>query len=70
MSSNPGSARDLITTITQALADRPEEVQVREVQCEQTSVAELKVARGDVGNVIGRQGRAADAMQFILGAAG
>lgn len=69
MSGNPGSMRDLICLIAQALADRPEDVQVREVEGEQTSVLELKVAKGDLGKVIGKQGRTARAMRIILSAA-
>jgi uncharacterized protein len=69
MSSNPGMMRDLIVHIAQALADKPEEVQVREVEGEQTSVIELKVAKGDLGKVIGKQGRTARAMRIILSAA-
>lgn len=60
--------RELILHIAQALADRPEEVQVREVEGEQTSVIELKVAKGDLGKVIGKQGRTARAMRIILSA--
>jgi len=61
--------RELIVHIAQALADKPEEVQVREVEGEQTSVIELKVAKGDLGKVIGKQGRTARAMRIILSAA-
>ncbi len=69
MSGNPGTMRELIAHIAQALADRPEEVQVNEVEGEQTSVIELKVAKGDLGKVIGKQGRTARAMRIILSAA-
>ena len=70
MSGNPGGPmRQLIEHIAQALADKPEDVQVREVEGEQTSVIELKVAKADLGKVIGTQGRTARAMRIILSAA-
>jgi predicted RNA-binding protein YlqC (UPF0109 family) len=61
--------KDLINTIAQALVDHPEEVSVTEVEGNQTSVLELKVAKDDLGKVIGKQGRTARAMRTILGAA-
>jgi len=61
--------KDLISYIAQALVDHPEEVSVTEVEGNQTSVLELKVAKGDLGKVIGKQGRTARAMRTILGAA-
>jgi predicted RNA-binding protein YlqC (UPF0109 family) len=61
--------KDLINFIAQALVDRPEEVSVTEVEGNQTSVLELKVAKEDLGKVIGKQGRTARAMRTILGAA-
>jgi len=61
--------KDLISYIAQALVDHPEEVSVNEVQGNQTSVLELKVAKEDLGKVIGKQGRTARAMRTILGAA-
>jgi len=64
-----GSMKDLITFIAQALVDHPEKVSVSEVMGEQTSVIELKVAKDDLGKVIGKQGRTARAMRTILSAA-
>ena len=61
--------KDLISYIAQALVDRPEEVSVTEVEGNQTSVLELKVAKADLGKVIGKQGRTARAMRTILSAA-
>jgi hypothetical protein len=49
--------------------DHPEEVSVTEVEGNQTSVLELKVAKEDLGKVIGKRGRTARAMRTILGAA-
>ena len=61
--------KELITYIAKALVDVPEEVFVTEIQGEQTSVIELKVAKEDLGKVIGKQGRTASAMRTILSAA-
>jgi predicted RNA-binding protein YlqC (UPF0109 family) len=61
--------KNLINYIAQALVDHPEEVSVTEVEGNQTSVLELKVAKEDLGKVIGKQGRTARAMRTILGAA-
>jgi predicted RNA-binding protein YlqC (UPF0109 family) len=61
--------KELITYIAGSLVDKPEEVQVTEVEGEQTTVLELRVAKEDLGKVIGRQGRTARAMRTILGAA-
>ncbi len=61
--------KDLISYIAQALVDYPEQVSVSEVQGNQTSVLELKVAKEDLGKVIGKQGRTARAMRTILSAA-
>ncbi len=61
--------KDLITYIAKALVDNPDEVHVSEVTGTQTSVLELKVAKEDLGKVIGKQGRSARAMRTILSAA-
>jgi len=61
--------KDLIGYIAKALVDNPEEVTVTEVEGNQTSVLELKVAKEDLGKVIGKQGRTARAMRTILSAA-
>jgi len=61
--------KDLISYIAKALVDKPEEVVVTEIDGEQTSVIELKVAKEDLGKVIGKQGRTARAIRTILGAA-
>ncbi|MFO7558901.1 MAG: KH domain-containing protein [Desulfobacterales bacterium] len=61
--------KDLIEYIAQALVDNPQEVRVTEVEGNQTSVLELKVAKEDLGKVIGKQGRTARAMRTILSAA-
>lgn len=61
--------KELILYIAKALVDKPEEVVVTEIEGEQTSVIELKVAKEDLGKVIGKQGRTARAMRTILSAA-
>ena len=61
--------KELISYIAKALVDQPESVEVSEVEGEQTSVIELKVAKEDLGKVIGKQGRTARAMRTILSAA-
>ena len=61
--------KDLIKYIAQALVDNPDQVDVSEVEGNQTSVLELKVAKEDLGKVIGKQGRTARAMRTILSAA-
>lgn len=69
MNGSSGSMRELVSFIAKALVDRPGEVEVREVEGEQTAVVELKVAQEDLGKVIGKQGRTARAMRTILTAA-
>jgi len=61
--------KDLIKYMAQALVDNPDKVEVSEVIGEQTSVIELRVAKEDLGKVIGKQGRTAKAMRTILSAA-
>ena len=61
--------KDLVTFIAQALVDNPDDVSVNEIEGEQTSVIELKVAKEDLGKVIGKQGRTARAMRTLLSAA-
>ncbi len=61
--------KELIEYIAKLLVDNPEEVSVTEIEGEQTSVIELRVAKEDLGKVIGKQGRTARAMRTILSAA-
>ncbi|MEE4599778.1 MAG: KH domain-containing protein [Desulfobacteraceae bacterium] len=61
--------KELIGYIAQALVDHPEQVNVSEVEGDQKDVLELKVAKEDIGKVIGKQGRTARAMRTILSAA-
>jgi|TARA_B100000949_G_scaffold161054_1_gene141812 predicted RNA-binding protein YlqC (UPF0109 family) len=54
--------------MVKALVDKPEEVSLREVEGEKTTVLELRVAKEDLGKVIGKQGKTAQAMRTILNA--
>jgi len=61
--------RDLIEYVGKSLVDMPENVEVNEIEGEQTTVIELKVDKSDLGKVIGKQGRTARALRTILNAA-
>jgi len=61
--------KDLIEYIAKSLVDRPEEVSVTETEGEKTAIIELKVAKEDLGKVIGKMGRTARSMRTILNAA-
>lgn len=62
--------KELVEKIAKALVDNPDKVQVSQLDGEQSSIIELKVAPEDVGKVIGKQGRTAQSIRVILGAAG
>jgi predicted RNA-binding protein YlqC (UPF0109 family) len=62
--------KQLVEDIAKALVDIPEEVTVKTLEGEQITVLELKVAPGDLGKVIGKQGRTARSIRTIVGAAG
>ena len=62
--------KQLIEDIAKALVDLPDQVVVSEVQGEQVTVLELRVAPTDLGKVIGKQGRTARSIRTLLGAAG
>jgi predicted RNA-binding protein YlqC (UPF0109 family) len=59
--------KDLVAHIARELVDKPEEVTVAEIEGNRTSVLELKVAKDDLGKVIGKRGRIAHAMRTIVG---
>ena len=61
--------KDLISYIAKALVDNPEEVVVTEIKGEQSSVIELKVAKEDIGKIIGKHGRTVQAIRTILSGA-
>ena len=60
--------KDLITEIVKALVDQPDQVSVTEIVGKYTNVLELKVAKSDMGKVIGKKGRTAQAIRTILSA--
>ncbi|MFV1977012.1 MAG: KH domain-containing protein [Candidatus Scalindua sp.] len=62
--------KSLVEEIAKSLVDRPEEVSVAVVEGERTVVFELRVAKSDIGKVIGKQGNTARAVRTILSAAG
>ncbi|HDH05739.1 MAG TPA: KH domain-containing protein [Nitrospirae bacterium] len=62
--------KSLVEQMAKALVDRPEEVSVAVVDGERTAVFELRVAKSDIGKVIGKQGNTARAMRTILSAGG
>jgi len=62
--------KELVEVIAKALVDDPDAVVVTEVEKRNMIVLELKVAEGDMGKVIGRQGRIAKAIRSVLKAAG
>jgi len=61
--------KELIKRIAQSLVDNPDKVEVTEIIGEQTSVIELRVAKEDLGKVIGKHGRTAQSIRIILSAA-
>ena len=61
--------KDLVKFIAQALVDNPDDVSVSEIEGEQTSVIELRVAKDDLGKIIGKHGRTAQSIRTILSAA-
>lgn len=63
------SLKDLVEFLARALVDQPEEVRVSEISGEQTVVLELRVAKDDLGKVIGKQGRTVKAMRALISAA-
>ncbi|CAI8043024.1 UPF0109 protein CA_C1756 [Geodia barretti] len=62
--------KELVEFVARALVDEPDSVEVTVVEGEKSTIVELKVADGDLGRVIGKQGRIAKAIRTILSAAG
>lgn len=62
--------KNLVESICKALVDNPDEVQVTQIDGEQTTILELRVAPSDLGKVIGKQGRTARAVRTLLAASG
>ena len=61
--------KDLITYIACSVVSRPDAVSVIESEDDRTVTLELKVAKEDLGKIIGRQGRTVRAMRIVLGSA-
>ena len=66
---NENELSDLIGYVSKSLVDNPDEVSVKEVTGQQTTVLELRVAKSDLGKIIGKQGKTAHALRTILTAA-
>ena len=62
-------ARDVVEVVARALAARPDEVHVTEIDRRGTTIVELSMAPGELGRVIGRQGRTAAAVRTLAAAA-
>ena len=60
--------RELILVMAKSLVDKPDEVEIKEIEGDVTTILELKVAKDDLGKVIGKQGKTAHAMRAILNA--
>ncbi len=61
--------KDLIKRIVLSLVDNPEQVEVSEVESDQTLILQIRMAEADIRKVIGKQGRTAQAIRTILRAA-
>jgi hypothetical protein len=61
--------KELVQYLAQHLVNHPEAVEVKETQGDTASVLELKVAKEDLGRIIGKQGRTAKSIRTILNAA-
>ena len=60
--------KDLILIIAQELVDHPEQVSVNKIESDNTVIIELTVAKSDIGKVLGKEGRTANAIRSILNA--
>ncbi|BBO83164.1 UPF0109 protein [Desulfosarcina ovata subsp. sediminis] len=61
--------KEMIEIIARVLVDQPDAVFVTEINGSYTSIVELRVAKQDIGKIIGKQGRTADALRTLLNAA-
>ena len=61
--------KELIEYIVKALVDTPDKVEVKEIAGEKSIIFELRVGEGDLGKVIGKEGRTAKAIRTIITAA-
>jgi predicted RNA-binding protein YlqC (UPF0109 family) len=65
-SSHSSELVQVVEVIAKSLVDAPQEVSVSEVQGENTTVIQLKVAKTDIGKIIGKEGKTAKAIRTIL----
>ncbi|MEK6557670.1 MAG: KH domain-containing protein [Candidatus Margulisiibacteriota bacterium] len=61
--------KELVELLTKALVDNPEEVEIKETSSDSTVVLEIKVGADDIGKVIGKEGRIANALRTVVKAA-
>jgi hypothetical protein len=61
--------KELVEYIAKALVDTPDKVEIKEIAGEKTLIYELRVGDGDLGKVIGKEGRTAKAIRSIITAA-
>lgn len=61
--------KEVLEIIAKALVDEPDAVEIKEIEGEQSIILELKVADGDVGKVIGKQGKIAKSIRTVIKAA-
>ncbi|MFH1212959.1 MAG: KH domain-containing protein [Candidatus Neomarinimicrobiota bacterium] len=61
--------KDFVEFVVKKLVDHPEEVKVTQIESEKTVILELQVKEGDLGKVIGRNGRTAKSLRILLSAA-
>tara|TARA_B100000686_G_scaffold225602_1_gene232774 strand:+ start:824 stop:1129 length:306 start_codon:yes stop_codon:yes gene_type:complete len=66
--SKENDMKELLLMIAKSLVDKPDEVEVTELKGDKTTVLELRVAKEDLGKVIGKQGKTAHAVRTILNA--
>ena len=64
------AVRDVVEVLARELTDKPEQVEVRESDHKATTLVELFVAPGELGKVIGKQGRTAAALRTLAATAG
>jgi len=60
--------KELIEVMARSLADSPEQIQVKEIGGGRTSIFQLRMAKEDLGQLIGKKGRNANALRTVLGA--
>ena len=60
--------KELVLYLAKCLVNHPEEVEVKEIQGETAAILELRVAKDDLGRIIGKQGRTAKSIRTLLNA--